>query len=50
MIQREVPNFVNLENKSQFIFLMSQENKQLNLKLIPTIHKWFTEISEHNII
>ena len=31
-IQREVPNFVNLDNKSQFIFLMSQENKQLNLK------------------
>ena len=43
MIQREVPNFVNLDNKSQYIFLMSQENKQLNLKLVPTIHKWFTE-------
>ena len=41
--EREVPNFVNLDNKSQFIFLMSQENKQLNLKLIPTIHKWLTE-------
>ena len=27
---REVPNFVNLYNKSQFIILMSQENKQLN--------------------
>ena len=32
----EVPNFVNLDNKSQFIFLMSRENKQLKLKLIPT--------------
>ena len=42
-IEREVPNFVNLDNKSQFIFLMSQENKQLNLKLIPTIHKWLTD-------
>ena len=42
-IEREVPNFVNLNNKSQYIFLMSQENKQLNLKLIPTINKWLTE-------
>ena len=48
MIQREVPNSVNLDNKSQYIFLMSQENKQLNLKLIPTIHKWVTERLEHN--
>ena len=32
MIQREVHNIVNLDNKSQFIFLMSEENKQLNLK------------------
>ena len=47
-IEREVPNFVNLDNKSQFIFLISQENKQLNLKLIPTIHKWLTERLEHN--
>ena len=36
------------DTKSQFIFLMSQENKQLNLKLIPTIHKWLTERLEHN--
>ena len=43
MIAKEVPNFVNLDNKSQYIFLMSQENKQLNLKLVPTIHKCFTE-------
>ena len=47
-IEREVPNFVNLHNKSQVIFLTSQENKQLNLKLIPTIHKWLTERLEHN--
>ena len=39
MIAKEVPNFVNLDNKSQYIFLMSKENKQLNLKLVPTIHK-----------
>ena len=51
MIEREVPNFVNLDNKSQFIFLMSQENKQLNLKLIQlqyTTIQWFTERLEHN--
>ena len=48
MIRREVPTFANLDNESQFIFLMSQENKQLNLKLIPTIHKWLTERLEHN--
>ena len=49
MIQREVPNFVNLDNKSQFIYLMSQENKQQqHLKLIPIIHKWFRERLEHN--
>ena len=47
MIAKEVPNFVNLDNKSQYIFLMSQENKQLNLKLVPTIHKWCTERLEH---
>ena len=47
MIEREVSNFVNLDNKSQFIFL-SQESKQLILKLIPTIHKWFTERLEQN--
>ena len=44
MIAKEVPN---LDNKSQYIFLISQENKQLNLKLVPTIHKWFTERLEH---
>ena len=48
MIQRGVPTFVNLDNKLTFIFLMSQENKQPNLKLIPTIHKWSTERLEHN--
>ena len=47
MIAKEVPNFINLDNKSQYIFLMSQENKQLNLELVPTIHKWFTERLEH---
>ena len=47
MIAKEVFNFVNLDTKSQYIFLMSQENKQLNLKLVPTIHKWFTERLEH---
>ena len=26
---------------------MSQEGKQLNLKLVPTIHKWFTERLEY---
>ena len=46
MIAKEVPNFVNLDNKSKYIFLMSQENK-LNLKLVPTIHKWFTERLEY---
>ena len=47
MIAKEVPNFVNLDNKSKYISLMSQENKQLNLKLVPTIHKWFTERLEY---
>ena len=47
MIKTEVPNFANLDNKAQFIFLMSQENKLLNLKLISTIHKWLTARLEH---
>ena len=47
MIAKEVPNFVNLDNKSKYIFLMAQENKQLNLKLVPTIHKRFTERLEY---
>ena len=47
MIKTEVSNFANLDNKAQFIFLMSQENKLLNLKLISTMHKWFTARLEH---
>ena len=43
MVERGAPNFTNLNSHEQFIFLMSQENKPLNFKIISTIHKWFTE-------
>ena len=31
-----VPNFTNLNSQEQFIFLMSQENRVLNYKIIST--------------
>ena len=49
----EAPNFTNLNTQEQFIFLMSQENRVLNYKIISTIHEWFTkrlEYSEYLII
>ena len=43
----EAPNFINLNNREQFIFLMSQENKPLNYKVISNIHEWYTERLEY---
>jgi hypothetical protein len=43
----EAPNFINLNTQAQFIFLMSQENKLLNYKVISKIHEWFTERLEY---
>ena len=41
--ETEAPNFTNLNTQEQFIFLMSQENRILNYKIISTIHEWFTK-------
>ena len=37
----EATNFVNLNTQQQFIFLMSQENKLLNYKIVSTVYEWF---------
>ena len=42
-VEKLVPNFKNLNDQDQFIFLMTQEDKQLNRKLIFQIHKWLLE-------
>ena len=41
-VETEVPHFVNLNVQAQFIFLMSQENKLLNYKIVSTIHEWLS--------
>ena len=41
--ETEAPNYIILNTQAQFIFLMLQENKQLNYKIISKIHEWFTE-------
>ena len=43
------PNFITLNAQAQFIFLMSQEDKMLNRKLIYKLHEWFSERLEYNI-
>ena len=46
--ETEAPNFTNFNTQEQFIFLMSQENRVLNYKIISTIHEWFTKRLEYN--
>ena len=46
--ETEAPNFTNLNTQEQFIFLMSQENRVLNYKIISTIHEWFTKRLEYS--
>ena len=46
--ETEAPNFINLNTQEQFIFLMSQENRVLNYKIISTIHEWFTKSLEYS--
>ena len=45
--ETEAPNFINLYTQAQFIF-HSQENKQLNYKIISKIHEWLTKKLEYN--
>ena len=40
--ETEARNVTNLNTQEQFIFLMSQENRVLDYKIISTIHEWFT--------
>ena len=41
-IDRYFPNFSNInENKSKFIFLMSQENTEVTKIIATHIHKWY---------
>ena len=42
------PNFVTLNAQAQFIFLMSQEDKTLNRKVIYKIHEWLSERLDYN--
>ena len=46
--ETEAPNFTNLNTQEQFIFLMSQENRVLNYKIISTMHEWFTKRLEYS--
>ena len=46
--ETEAPNFTNLNSQEQFIFLMSQENRVPNYKIISTIHEWFTKRLEYS--
>ena len=46
--ETEAPNFTNLNTQEQFIFLMSQENRVLNYKIISTIHEWFPKRLEYS--
>ena len=46
--ETEAPNFTNINTQEQFIFLMSQENRVLNYKIISTIHEWFTKRLEYS--
>ena len=41
-IEIEVPQFSRLNSEEQFKYLMSQENKLLNHKIISTVYSWFT--------
>ena len=43
IIENQVPQFATLNAQAKFIFMMSQENKLLNYKLVYTIHEWLTE-------
>ena len=47
--ETEASNFTNLNTQEQFIFLMPQENRALNYKIISTIHKWFTKRLEYTV-
>ena len=47
IIQNQVPQFVTLNSQAKFIFMMSQENKLLNNKLVYTIHEWLTKRREN---
>ena len=38
-IEKEVPNFVNLNVHAQFIYMMSQENGILNYRIMSTVHE-----------
>ena len=39
----QVPNFLNLNYRSQFIYLMTQESDMITYKLALTVNKWLTE-------
>ena len=49
-IEKEVPNFVNLNVQAQFIFMMSQENKILNYKIMSTVHEWLSVRGERDLV
>ena len=39
----QVPNFININLRSQFIYLMTQESDMITYKLALTVNKWLTE-------